>query len=195
MQTEDGRETGQIKNKPTQDSPVSNKHISGTKADKSKANQHENTICTVGDSEKSLLRFEQQGKNVINEKSKLKDNTSGIQEEFPSTRNILKQNIESKVSLNQKSIAVEKWVENQNKYLDKGNPFMIPFSNIIPGVVISLSYSVYTNLKYQLFLVDSPTCQDDETCTEPKEINPEFKEISLPNNLISNTAFSEDNFR
>ena len=118
--------TGQMKIKVTQDSNISNKHISGTKSeksilDKSKANQQQNTICIGLVREKSLLRSKQKEEDVIIKKAKLKDNISEMKEDYPSTRKVLKPNIESKVSLNQKSIAVEKWVENQNKYLDKGN--------------------------------------------------------------------------
>ena len=111
-----------MKIKQTMDFPVSNKQISGTKSDKSKANQQQNTICTGQVREKSFLRSDQKDEDVIIKKAKLKDNTSEIKEDIPTTRN---------VSLNQKSIAVEKWVENQNKYLDKGNPSLSPFSNIL----------------------------------------------------------------
>ena len=127
VQTEEGRGTGQIKK---EDSPISNKQIRGTKSEKSKRNEQQNTNCLAQGSEKSFLRSNQKDDMII-KNPMIKDTISEMKKDFPSTRKVLKPNIESKVSMNQKSIAVEKWVENQNKYLDKGNPSLPPHSNII----------------------------------------------------------------
>ena len=118
----EGRDTHKLQNSNKKDGENLKQIGRGMKTEDSKENQKESLTKTRFKVVKSLSKFLAKENNEVKKpETKCKINKHEVKENLQSLRNITNKKIKLTDSINHKSSSVEKWVENQNQMLEKGN--------------------------------------------------------------------------